>query len=68
MNLLKKVSKVYSFDCFSLSSSPVEVVMNEIAVTRSDAGLRTVYVISSDRKNLFDKLCNNDLLLTVLGE
>lgn len=68
VNLLKKVSKVYSFDCFSLSSSPVEVVMNEIAVTRSDAGLRTVYVISSDGKSLFDKLCNNDLLLTVIDD
>jgi len=62
------MSKVYSFDCFSLGSSPVEVVMNEIAVTRNDAGLRALYVISSDKKNLFDKLCNSDLLLTVLGE
>uniref|UniRef100_A0A803KTX7 inositol-1,3,4-trisphosphate 5/6-kinase n=1 Tax=Chenopodium quinoa TaxID=63459 RepID=A0A803KTX7_CHEQI len=47
VNLLEKMSEVYSFDCFKVSISAVEVLMNEIAVAWDDVGKDVLFVLSN---------------------
>lgn len=68
VNILKKISEVYSFACFRFSFSTVEVVMDEIAVAWEDVGKKTLFVLPSHKMDCCHKLCDHGCLLSILGE
>ncbi|XP_010672518.2 inositol 1,3,4-trisphosphate 5/6-kinase 4 isoform X1 [Beta vulgaris subsp. vulgaris] len=66
VNILKKISEVYSFTCFRFSFSTVEVVMDEIAVAWEDVGKKTLFVLPSHKMDCCHKLCDHGCLLSIL--
>lgn len=65
VNLLKKMSEAYSFDCFKLHISAVEVITSEIAVAWDDVGKEILFLLSSLKIDHFQKLCDQGYLLSV---
>uniref|UniRef100_A0A803M5I4 inositol-1,3,4-trisphosphate 5/6-kinase n=1 Tax=Chenopodium quinoa TaxID=63459 RepID=A0A803M5I4_CHEQI len=66
VNLLEKMSEVYSFDCFKVSISALEVLMNEISVAWDDIRKDILFVLHSKKVDDFLKLCERGVLLSIL--
>ncbi|GAB4858956.1 hypothetical protein Ancab_010428 [Ancistrocladus abbreviatus] len=68
VSLLKGMSTLYSFDCFSFIVSTLDDAMHEITTAWGDIGRSILYLISHDRKGFYLELCNFGWLLIVLNE
>ena len=68
MSLLKRLAKLYSFDCFILNASSVDDAKNEIMLAWGDTGGSILYLVSDEKKEFFPKLSNCSWLIVVLSE
>ena len=68
MSLLKRLAKLYSFDCFILNASSVDDAKNEIMLAWGDNGGSILYLVSDEKKEFFPKLSNCSWLIFVLSE
>jgi hypothetical protein len=68
VSLLKRLAKLYSFDCFILNASSVDDAKNEIMLAWGDTGGSILYLVSDEKKEFFPKLSNCGWLIVVLSE
>ncbi|GMH18269.1 hypothetical protein Nepgr_020110 [Nepenthes gracilis] len=67
LTFLERMSRLYSFDCFSFNVSSLDDVIPEIATAWGDIGGTIMCFISSYNKDFYHKMCNYGWLIVVLN-
>ncbi|CAK9137471.1 unnamed protein product [Ilex paraguariensis] len=67
VNLIERMSRLYTFSCFLLNPPSVHDIMNEIAAAWVDNGGSFVLVVSNHNKDLFLFLSNSGWLTVILN-